>query len=862
MISIDLENVMDFLKKYKLLVLLCLCLLTEARSLVKREVDESPRDLEDLRTPQKYIIEPIQTLTKDSDNLIEPPYDAVDFGFVDNLNEIESKDENSNLDLVKASDSAKEVDEKISKTYELKNKENSENLVKAEISVESENFGNNLKNFKTSQDAEDDPVIPVYQNKEEEKKLDIPMTKEMKTSEENKLEKQEKTNIPKINEVKSPEKNTKEEQEISQKVVEDNGSGIELVELNKFKDEKEDPNTDQTISKEDSNLEINLENKQEPDKSEKTTLENNTKEIDTKVEALIPENLTEFKDTDKELTNTEVIIPVEKEGINSNGSKEINEAEISITAGVIINHNSEKFEEYSNTNPIEELHTNPIPPESSNNSNDDKKSKLEEKSNNSEKVSEILDIPNNTSTTEVSKVVTNSTESSANFPNTTESSANNLATSEKDLTDKKGIQSKPTTEITLQDENQTFVDADSNTSPIPVKIAGTTLKPVANIITNSNTTPTPIKVTETLPSQSSEKPTKTSSAVPLSTTHKPSDITTKPSVSFITTSTPTRPTWPTRPTRPTRPARPTRLPRPSRPTTSRRPTTVPSNTQRPITNPGWFPNLPTWPPAPLLPTFFINPFNTTTVTTGNQTQSTFGFGIFAVPWRWRPNFTNFFGPNRIIETRPPQNDVILTEPESRDLAFWNALFHRGKTNDVASKTDKDKKDINEKDKTKPENPTPTYWKPWTYITGADFLKFPKVNKNTEQATIPANTQVLHLYFPLKYPFQGQIVQTVTKNVNGDVHKVEDKIDSTKVGKLTNEIKETEKIVVKDVGSDLIKEPEKDVTESVIVNKADGVNGQVKVKDVDKTSLTLELELPKPVAYFVNGFMNTFMTPQN
>ena len=280
--------------------------------------------------------------------------------------------------------------------------------------------------------------------------------------------------------------------------------------------------------------------------------------------------------------------------------------------------------------------------------------------------------------------------------------------------------------------------------------------------------------------------------------------------------------------------RPTRRPILSIP--SRRPTPQRPRPPLGLRPPAWFTNLSLLPINPLLPNFFINPFNTSTTSSTNQPNNNLGFGLFAVPWTWRPfNNTNVFFPhNRILETRPPLQDETLTTAETRDLAFWNALFHR----DYKAPGNAVYKDSSEAHKTT-ENGNDSYWKPWK------FLKFFSDNGDTNDvATVPANTQILHVYFPLKYPFKGKIVQTPAYEMEKQNPEY------------------NEEILVKDAISpdgDSIKERALDATAH---RNAHTEAISSKKEDDKKSSLMFELEMPKPVVQLFQGFMETFMPQQN
>ncbi|TMW50390.1 hypothetical protein DOY81_004544, partial [Sarcophaga bullata] len=251
--------------------------------------------------------------------------------------------------------------------------------------------------------------------------------------------------------------------------------------------------------------------------------------------------------------------------------------------------------------------------------------------------------------------------------------------------------------------------------------------------------------------------------------------------------------------------------------------------------PAWFTNLPLLPLNPFMSNFFINPFTSTTSRT-NQTKNNVDYGILAIPWTWPFNNTTIFFPlNPILETRPLlQDESNSPTVEKRDLAFWNALFNR----DYKSPGNAINKDSSEAHKTT-ENVNDSYWKPWK------FLKFFSDNGDTNDvATVPANTQILHVYFPIKYPFKGKIVQT-------PAYQMEEQ-------NLAN----NEETLVKDnvdPADESIKERALDATAH---KSADTEAISSKKKDDKKSSVMFELEMPKPVVQLFQGFMETFMPQQN
>ena len=287
----------------------------------------------------------------------------------------------------------------------------------------------------------------------------------------------------------------------------------------------------------------------------------------------------------------------------------------------------------------------------------------------------------------------------------------------------------------------------------------------------------------------------------------------------------------------TKPAtQPTRRPILSFPT--RRPTAQRPRPPLGLRPPTWFTNLSLLPLNPLFPNFFINPLNNSATSTTNQTQNNFGFGIFAIPWTWRPfnNITGFFSPNRILETRPPPlQDQSITTTETRDLDFWKALFHR----DNKAPGNAVYKDSSEAHKTT-ENVNDSNGKPWK------FFKFFSDNGDTNDvATVPANTQILHVYFPLKYPFKGKIVQTPANQM-----------EQQNPGN-------NEKILVKDDINPAEESIKARTLDATVDKSGDTEAMSSKKKDNDKKStLMFELEMPKPVVQLFQGFMETFMPQQN
>lgn len=266
--------------------------------------------------------------------------------------------------------------------------------------------------------------------------------------------------------------------------------------------------------------------------------------------------------------------------------------------------------------------------------------------------------------------------------------------------------------------------------------------------------------------------------------------------------------------------------------TTRRP--IPQRPQPPsgIRPPAWFTNI------PLLPiNFFISPSNTTNSTTNPPTNN-FGFGIFAIPWNWRPfnNITSFFSPNRILETRPPVRGDSIASTESRDMAFWNAIFHQ----DYQGPHTAVKKDTPQATKTS-ENAKDTYWSNWNL----KFLKFFNDNNETNKpATGSANTKLLHVYVPFTYPIKGQIVQLSAQNVEPQ--------------KSTNKVKTLAK-----AGIDSLSDPVKQRAIDSITHQTDDIAAvSSKEKANEKSSLMLELEIPKPGVQLFQGLMNTFMPQQN
>ncbi|XP_075163300.1 uncharacterized protein LOC142235936 [Haematobia irritans] len=297
---------------------------------------------------------------------------------------------------------------------------------------------------------------------------------------------------------------------------------------------------------------------------------------------------------------------------------------------------------------------------------------------------------------------------------------------------------------------------------------------------------------------------------------------------------------------------------------------------------------------PLSSSFLTNPFSNVTnplaINLTNRNQSNFGAALLPSNWNWRPlNFTslNIFSPQRVIETPPPKDAADDDEDDAkdpdilgRDLAFWNSLFHRSN----ATKQAKPTKSSTQKNSTNSGG----FFKPfgnfhYKAVSIPEFFRILKSNDTSvanpdNVAIIPADTQILHLYMPLKFPFQGKFVKTnsaettpapqrVTRRPQQGqnqkqrvTNKVEHFRSSFQPDQL-DEIKENQEKIEKPTTIILV--PEKKVDPSNNKNSKASVD-QKNFPDLNKvgtaiagerqSSLLFELQVPKPFAYFFNPFL--------
>ncbi|XP_019891899.2 mucin-2-like, partial [Musca domestica] len=309
------------------------------------------------------------------------------------------------------------------------------------------------------------------------------------------------------------------------------------------------------------------------------------------------------------------------------------------------------------------------------------------------------------------------------------------------------------------------------------------------------------------------------------------------------------------------------------------PATSASGNQRPPQN-AWFSNLPN--PVANLPAFPLNLTNIPTLLNRNQTT---GVGFLAVPWNWRPlNFTGFspFAPNRFTETPPIKADA--GKVEQRDMAFWASLF--GKTyNNTVRQTQKERTTTTTTTRSPNRRTTttttkaPGFFKPfgnihYKAISVTDFIRALKENgtilpkdENNNVATIPSGIQVLHLYVPLKYPFQAKFVSTQERS-DSTQHIVSNKLDQFERRSTLPAQEQIEEGEEEEGGNRQEEaESEEDSTANVVYKNQQSIvhsapkilatvaNAPTSVANEEKGSVFFELEMPKSFVQFVNTFIN-------